>query len=73
MEVKGYTGVLLRGHWHLDAPSGFSSEALDTQRLILLGGIWHGFCKTQGPKVGPAREAGGMAYTGARSRFPAGP
>ncbi len=57
----------------MEAPSLLSSEALDPQRLIVETGIWHGCCKTRDPKVGPAREAGGMAYTGARSRFPAGP
>ena len=73
LEVKGYTGVLLRGHWSMEAPSLLTSEALDPQRLIVETGLWHGCCKTRDPKVGPVREAGGMAYTGARSRFPAGP
>ncbi len=67
----GYTRVL--GHSLRELRSGFSFETLDIPRLMVDPGIWHGCCQNEGPKVGPAREAGGMAYTGARPRFPAGP
>ena len=57
--------------WRLGV--AFSSETLDSQRFIPPSVTWHGCCTTRATKVGPARESGGMAYTGARSRFPAGP